>query len=472
MAFKIVMKRRDLLKAGLLTAFAAPLYSTGLTKAVSKPKKVKKKVMNIIFLVSDGMSMGTFTMADLLSVRKYGKHSNWLQLYIDGEASRSIMETSSANSLVTDSAAGSSAWGSGMKVNNGALNVGPNGEKPVPILQKFKSVGKSVGCVTTVPITHATPAGFCVNIGSRGDQAEIAELYLDLKFDVMMGGGSEFFDKSKRKDGRDLFGDFTSKGFEVVQHRDKMMNLKKGKPVLGVFYENGLPFTVDRNSVPDLQKKVPTLAEMLSKSIELMEGNPNGFVIQVEGGKVDWAAHSNDAPGLVYDQLAFDDAVGVAVEFAKKRDDTLVIITTDHGNANPGLFYGRKANDNFDKMLTIKHSNEYVFSQIPDNASATQVQTIISDLQGITLEEKQCELIAERFKTLKEGERANPRRLPFVELAEFQREHFSIKFAATEHSGDFVELGMFGPGSELLTDFTVNTDLHQLMLDVTETVYK
>ncbi|WP_282456434.1 alkaline phosphatase [Chitinophaga sedimenti] len=77
---------------------------------------------------------------------------------------------------------------------------------------------------------------------------------------------------------------------------------------------------------------------MTSKAIAQLNRNKRGFVMQVEGGKVDWAAHSNDAGALLYDQLAFDEAVGVALEFAKKDGSTLVIITTDHGNANPGLF--------------------------------------------------------------------------------------------------------------------------------------
>src|SRR5690554_7013143 len=94
-----------------------------------------------------------------------------------------MMDTASASSLVTDSAAGGSAWGGGVRVPNGTLNVGANGEQYTPILQKFKKEGKKVGCVTTVPITHATPASFCVNNESRRNQPEIAEQYAELKFD-------------------------------------------------------------------------------------------------------------------------------------------------------------------------------------------------------------------------------------------------------------------------------------------------
>lgn len=458
------MKRRDLLKTGLIAALGLPFATPNIASSLSKSPKKTGKVKNIIFLVSDGMSSGTLTLGNLLSERKRGKNSHWIQLYIDNRASRALMDTSSANSMVTDSAAGSSSWGGGMKVNNGALNVGPNGEMPVPILQKFKKAGKAVACVTTVPITHATPAGFCINNKSRNNQPEIAQQYIPLKFDVMMGGGLEYFASDKRKDGIDLFAEYEKNGWKVVKTKDEMLKVTAGNPVLGVFSESGLPYTVDQNSDESLQKSIPTLAEMLSKSISLMESHENGFVIQVEAGKVDWAAHSNDAPALVYDQLAFDDAVGVAIKFAEKRDDTLVIITTDHGNSNPGLFYGKKADNNFDKMLTVKHSNEWIFQQISDNATPEEINKLFKENQNVEFNTEQANFIAERFKIIPDSDKSDARKLPFKEVAEFQREHFSIHFGDTSHSGDYVELAMFGAGSEALQPFTINTDLHNYML--------
>jgi len=134
-----------------------------------------KKAKNIIVIISDGMSMGTLNMTDLYLYRKTGKCSNWIELYKDNRVKRGLMDMTSASSIVTDSAAASSAWGSGFRVRNGSLNVGVNGEEYLPIWQKFKKSGKMAGCVTTVPITHATPAGFCVASPTRGSQDEIAE---------------------------------------------------------------------------------------------------------------------------------------------------------------------------------------------------------------------------------------------------------------------------------------------------------
>src|SRR5690606_27679297 len=151
-----------------------------------------------IFLVSDGMSIGTLNMADMYLKRKYGTPSNWIDLYKNNRVTRALMETASANSIVTDSSAGSSAWGCGVRVNNGSLNVDPLGEPHLPIWQKFKKVGKMAGVVTTVPVTHATPAGFCVTSKSRNSQEDIASQYLELQLDVMLGGGNQYFAADRR----------------------------------------------------------------------------------------------------------------------------------------------------------------------------------------------------------------------------------------------------------------------------------
>ena len=205
------MNRRKFFRNGSLAALGTTLISPLNLSAQNPTFDVftkGKKAKNIIFMVSDGMSSGTLNMADLLKSRKLGQGTHWMQLYKDNRVARALMDTASASSIVTDSAAGSSSWGGGVRVPNGALNMSANGEKYLPILQKFKRAGKKVGCVTTVPITHATPAGFCVNQPSRGEQSEIAEQYLELGFDVMMGGGHKYFSADRRKDKKDMYAAF------------------------------------------------------------------------------------------------------------------------------------------------------------------------------------------------------------------------------------------------------------------------
>jgi len=465
------MNRRKFFENGALSALGASLFTPFETVRAAdfESEWKRKKAKNIIVLVSDGMSSGTLNMADLYLSRKMGKGSNWLNLYRENMVSHALMDMASASSIVTDSAAASSSWGGGVRIKNGGLNIGVNGELYLPIWQKFKAVGKKAGCVTTVPITHATPAGFCVNQKSRNDQAAIAEQYLEYGFDVLMGGGNEFFSAEKRKDGKDMYTSFRNKGYHVAHTREEMLAASANKSVLGVFTDGGLPYAKDRDNNKELLEKTPSLAEMTQKAIENLKDSSQGFVLQVEGGKVDWAAHANDIAGLIYDQVAFDEAVQAAMDFAEKDGETLVIITTDHGNANPGVIYGKYANEQFDSIQNYKHTNEWILNGIGKESSVASVKERVEYANGFALTEEEAKTLLGYYSSLdSEDGLYNPKHLPFSILAEIQKQHNSVGWISMQHSADYVELAMFGPGSELLKPFIKNTDLHYLMLEAAE----
>jgi len=467
-----IMNRRNFFRNGSLIALGTSLLNPLDLSATSLDLDTinkNKKAKNIIILVSDGMSTGTLNMADLYLSRKTGKGTNWLQLYKENKINRGLMDMASASSIVTDSAAASSSWGSGFRINNGAINFGTKGEDYIPIWQKFKKAGKMAGCVTTVPITHATPAGFCVNSKSRNDQEGIAEKYLEQKFDIMMGGGNKYFSADNRKDNVDMYQKFETEGYQVVKTRDEMLNATNEKPILGVFSTNGLPYSVDRNNSKDLIQKIPTLGEMTQKAIDRMKNNEEGFVLQVEAGKVDWAAHGNDITGLIYDQTAHDEAVKVAIDFAEKDENTLVIITTDHGNANPGLIYGKKTNKKFDSIQQYKHSNDWILNGFGKETTTSQVKERIEYANGFAVTDKEANLILSYYTSIKSVNGLyNAKKLPFNVLAQIQKKYNSVGWISMHHSADYVELAMFGPGSDLLKPFIKNTDLHYLMLEAAE----
>jgi len=467
------MNRRKFFRNGSLftlgTALINPFESTASlldTSLINKNKKAK----NIIFMVSDGMSTGTLNMADLYLNRKYGKGSNWLQLYKDQKVNRALMDTSSASSIVTDSSAGSSSWGGGHKIKNGMLNIGPNGEKYMPIWQKFKKAGKMAGCVTTVPITHATPAGFCVNNNSRNAQEDIAADYLSLGFDIMMGGGNKYFSNETREDKKDMYAEYKAKGWQVARTKKEMMATTNDRPVLGIFGEDALPYQVDRKSDNQLNETVPSLAEMAQKAIDRMKDHKNGFVLQIESGKVDWGAHANDIAAVLYDQIAFDEAIKVALDFAEADKETLVIITTDHGNANPGVIYGKDANANFDSIQHYTHTNEWILNEIKPANTVAQVRELVEKSNGTTLNEEDAKTILSYYDGIhkEDGGLYNYKKVPFKAFSQIQQKTNSVGWISMDHSADYVELAMYGPGSELLKPFMVNTDLHYLMLQAAE----
>ncbi|WP_394675259.1 alkaline phosphatase [uncultured Chryseobacterium sp.] len=460
------MDRRKFLKGSALFSGAFALSPLELAALPGQQKSLagSKKAKNIIFMISDGMSLGTLTMADLYSRNILGKTSHWIGLYDDKKVSRALMSTASASSIVTDSAAASSAFGGGVRVKNGVLNTGPNGEMYLPVWQQFKQNGKKAGCVTTVTITHATPAGFCVNSEKRNAEPMIAELYAELGMDVMMGGGDEFFNPEKREDRKDVYSVYEQKGYQIIRDAAGLKNISPNRKTLGVFSTGALPYTVDREHLNEF-KDTPTLAEMTVAAIGQMKDHPHGFVLQVEGGKVDWSAHANDVAALIHDQLAFDEAVKAAIDFAERDGNTLVIITTDHGNANPGTIYGPDATKNFNSIANYKYTNEYILNKIHADFNIQQVKDWIYEGNRISLTDDEARLLLGFYNGLeKEDGLYNYKKLPFKLYSEIQKKHNSVGWISMDHSGDYVEVAIYGPGSELLMPFIKNTDLHDLML--------
>ena len=460
-----IMNRRHFLRNGLWVSAGLSMFQN---LSAQKQNKSNQGAKNIIFMVSDGMSSGTLAMADIYKQRIFGKGSEWLDLYRNQLVTRGLMDMASANHIVTDSAAASSSWGSGFRVKNGRLNIDEKGNALLPIWQKLKRKSMQVGCVTTVPIAHATPAGFCVAQKSRNSMDDIALQYLDFKFDVMMGGGNSNFDPKSRKDGIDVYSKYLSSGYQVVKNKEAMLQAKHDKPILGVFAEEGLPYTIDRTHSPSLNKDVPTLAEMTKKAIQALKNSPNGFALQVEAGKVDWAAHANDIGALLFDQLDFDEAIKVAIDFAIEDKNTLVIITSDHGNANPGLVYGKNDNDHFDNLQHFKMTNEMLLNQIDSKMSVKQIQELVEMANKNAISQEAASKILSYYTGTaleKEGGLYNHKKLPFEFLAKTQKEYTSVGWIGNDHSSDYTELAMFGPGSEKLKPFVKNTDLHYFILD-------
>jgi alkaline phosphatase len=453
--------RRDFLKTGALSTL---LLGSGIAIAGGCDAiRQRGKTKNVIFLVSDGMSAGTLQMADTMLRRRDGRPSNWVRFLENSTFKRGLMDMASADRIVTDSAAASASWGCGHRVNNGALNIGPDGTHHKPVVSVFRDGGKSTGLVTTTEITHATPAGFASNVESRGMGEEIASQYLEREVDILLGGGNNHYDPDMREDGRDLYEEHRQAGYFVAKTKAELMggNASEGK-VLGIFTNGHLPYTLDHLNTDDLLENVPTLAEMTDLAIGNLSGNSNGFILQVEGGRVDHAAHSNDVGGLIYDQIAFDDAIGVAMDFAQGRDDTLIIITTDHGNANPG--YNSSADEYFDSIQNHRHTANWIRSELDEESSISEIQERIEYATGYEIPEEQAELYQQSARGTYRAAYGRMNSTSAV-LGQILANHCHVNWVGGSHTGDYVELASYGPGSEALEGFVMNTQLFDLMVE-------
>ncbi|MFM2196706.1 MAG: hypothetical protein RLZZ505_138 [Verrucomicrobiota bacterium] len=458
--------RRDWIKLGGLGGAAALLG--GCAKAAAA--EGKGEVRGIVFMVSDGMSTGVLTMAENFShiVRKKG--TRWWELINDPASVRGLMENSSANAYVTDSSAASSAWGGGAKINNGAVNIRPDGTESTPILRHLKKLGHRTGLVTTATVTHATPAGFAAVTGSRDDEHLIAPQYLGV-VDLIMGGGKNFFSAEKRVDSRDLITPFRKAGYELIEDRDTLLKSKSDK-VLGLFSGVHIPFDVDRINSPELAKKIPTLAEMSEVALKNLIGHPEKFLLQIEGARIDHCAHANDIAGLLWDQLAFDDALAKVLEMTAGRDDILVIVTSDHGNSNPGLNGTGKnyedTNKAFAKIAKMTSSYEKLFEdwgRSPEN-TPERLAAMIREKLGISLKPKET---AELYASIATGEVSewseqldNPHGL----LGQMTGNHTGIGWTGTSHTSDPTMISAIGPQSQRFSGIVPNHEVHRHFMEL------
>lgn len=450
--------RRDWLKSLSLGGIAAIASSPsrGETKTPMKAEKVR----GIIFLVSDGMSPGVLTMAQHFSQITRNKGTRWWDLINAPTAARGLMDTASANSMVTDSAAASSSWGGGQRVNNGMINYSPEGKAITPIGKILKDKGHRVGLVTTATVTHATPAGFAAAVTDRNNEDAIAEQYLD-RVDVILGGGSAFFDAKSRKDREDLHSAYQRSGYEVLRHRDSLLGSKSEK-LLGTFTPSHLPYSIDRSQSKDLQASVPTLAEMAQAALSRFLAGSQRFLLQIEGARIDHAAHLNDIGALLHEQLAFDDALAQVISMTAKHPDILVVVTSDHGNSNPGLngmgASYKKSSQCFQRISAMKESHESLFARWMSQPQQ-DLGVMIRENLGFSLETNQREALMAVLDNKQVIEWNDQLAKPEGLLGQFAGNHTGVGWTGTTHTSDPTIVTANGPQCERFSGMVVNTDV-------------
>ena len=294
------------------------LAAIAVSAFAGKPKYV-------FLFIGDGMSVPQRMTAEEFS-RKSGAGS----LAMNSMPFSAMTRTCSADSLVTDSAAAATAIACGTKTKNHYSGVDPEGEPVYSSAAAAKKAGVKVGIVTTVTITHATPAGFYAHRKNRGDAYGISLDLADSGFDFFAGGGLDVTEKNSTNHTQyaehgEAYEYVRSKGYKIVETKDQFLALKPGDGKVFTKFTNGA-----LESMIDADGSQPTLAEMVAKATEMLDGE-SGFFIMAEGGRIDWAGHGNDAATNLRDVLALDEAIKVALKFQDKHpDDTLVVVTGDH----------------------------------------------------------------------------------------------------------------------------------------------
>ncbi|RMD71272.1 MAG: alkaline phosphatase [Bacteroidetes bacterium] len=263
-----------------------------------------------------------------------GMYRNGNRLHLEDFKVVGLHKTYSASNLVTDSAAGATAFACGVKTYNGAIGVDPDTAAVTTLLEEAEAKGMATGLAATSTIVHATPAAFIAHVKERHMYEDIADWFLKNEVDLFVGGGLKYF--TARKDGRNLVNELKDKGYIVRDWREGAFGSVTLDPSVNFGF-----FTAEGDPPRKLDGRDDYLIEVAEKAPAFLQTRSDkGFFLMIEGSQIDWGGHALDGEYIVSEMIEFDEAVGRAIEFAKKDGHTLVVVTADHETGgfsiNPG----------------------------------------------------------------------------------------------------------------------------------------
>ena len=386
--------------------------------------------------------------------------------------------TFSATNSVTDSAAAGTALATGEKTYNHAISVDVDKNPLQTVAEKAKKAGKKVGVTTSVSVDHATPASFYAHQPDRDMYYEIALDLPKANFDFYAGGGflkpNTTFDK---KEAPSIFPIFEQAGYTVARgYQDYKDKAAKADKMILIQREGAnpscLPYALDRKE-GDL-----TLAQITESAIDfLTKGKDKGFFLMVEGGKIDWACHANDAATVFNEVKDMDDAIKVAYEFYKKHPkETLIVVTADHETGGLVLGTGRYAL-NLKALQYQKNSTDVLSQRISDLRKAKGNKVTWEDMKALLAEEmgfwKQLPLSWSQERKLRDefeksfvknkvvfAESMYSKSEPMAACAkEVMNEMAMVGWVSGGHSAGFVPVFAVGAGSHLFGGKIDNTEI-------------
>ncbi|KAI1359727.1 alkaline-phosphatase-like protein [Xylaria arbuscula] len=341
----------------VLAVWASHKQQTGFDKPAGK--------RNLIFMVSDGMGPASLSLT-----RSFRQHTEGLEYGDTLTLDKHFWGTSrtrSSSSLVTDSAAGATAFSCAHKSYNGAISMLPGYTPCGTVLEAAKKAGYTTGLVVTTDITDATPACFASHVNYRYQQDEIAlqeigQGPLDRVVDLMLGGGRCHFlpnttEGGCRQDGVDVIELAQKKyGWNYIGDRPAFDDLWEGKaevplPMLGLFTPTDIPFELDRRNMND---KYPSLSEMAKTALRALEKatekSDKGFFLMIEGSRIDHAGHGNDPSAQVGEVLEYDRTFQAVLDFLdESKTEGVLVATSDHETG--GLAVARQINAAYPQYL-------------------------------------------------------------------------------------------------------------------------
>lgn len=280
---------------------------------------------NVILMIGDGMGLSQITA---------GMYMNGNRLNLEKFPIVGLHKSYSSDDLITDSAAGATAFSAGVKTYNGAIAVDKDTKVVPTILEEAERRGFATGLVATSTIVHATPASFIAHVDSRTRYEDIAADFLKTEIDYFVGGGKKYFDR-RQTDDRDLYRELQQKGYYVSDYFKEDF-----EEIVVDFDRNFAYFTADSDPLPVSKGRDYLIPASKLAPIFLSNHSKKGFFLMIEGAQIDWGGHANNSDYIISETIEFDRAIGEIFEFAEEDGETLVIVTADHETGgyalNPG----------------------------------------------------------------------------------------------------------------------------------------
>lgn len=329
--------------------FSTSIFANGNNEntTVSKTEQTMNKAKYVFLFIGDGMAIPQISATEAYLSAVDGKDADFKKLAMSSFPAQGLTTTYSSNALITDSAAAGTAISTGKKTESGVIAMDPSKQNKLQtIAEMAKTSGKKVGIISSVNLDHATPATFYAHNSSRNNYYEISIEMANSNFDYFAGGMVRI-DKTPEgeKSAHDVI---KENGWQMASSREELNSLKPGKQVYAYnsgFAGNALDYAIDQDA-DDI-----TLAEFTKKGIDILDSD-DGFFMMVEGGKVDWACHANDAAASIKNTIAFDEAIQEAITFYNAHpDETLIVVTGDHETGGLTLgFAGTMYGSSFAKI--------------------------------------------------------------------------------------------------------------------------
>ena len=443
-----------------------------LTGGICFAQKVKP-TKNVIVMIPDGTSLSVLSGARWL--KTYRKEGNTLHVdpYLCG-----TVTTFSSNAPIGDSAPTTSCYMTGIAQQAGNVSIYPTMDavndlvklnpdsayQPlVTILEAMQiEQKKAAGLVVTCEFPHATPADCASHTEQRSNYNVIAPQMAFNNLDVMFGGGNEYVSDVMKQH-------FKNKGTTLIQNDKQALMNFKGEKAWALFGEKEMPYDIDRDTI-----SVPSLSQMTAKALSVLEKNKNGFFLMVEGSKIDWAAHANDPIAMMSEYLAFDKAVGVAMEYAKRMGNTTVIVLPDHGNS--GFSIGRNdmkksytkmtLTDLFESVSKYKHTAEGL-EIILQETKPEEMKTTFEKNTGIKLTDDEIILLlsSKNYKAENYTEASHAQTMGHY-ITTIMNNHSTFGFTSGGHTGEEVFLAVYHPKGNRLTGNVRNKEVNSYLYKV------